>query len=58
MAKKTAGGEGSGKVISARLPDAALHLKGRQYALAAGVSFGELVALALTEYMKNNPIKK
>jgi len=52
MAGKTKGKVG--KVVSVRFTDAALHIKGRQYALGKGLTFGELVSVALAEYLKNN----
>jgi len=48
--KATAGG----KVVSVRFTDAALHIKGRQYALGKNITFGELVSIALAEYLKRN----
>lgn len=46
--KKRAGG---GKVVSVRFTSAALHIKGRQYAVGQGITFGELVSAALQDYL-------
>jgi hypothetical protein len=50
--KKTTKKKGQGKVVSVRFTDAALHIKGRQYAVGQGITFGELVSEALREYLK------
>ena len=42
---------GQGKVVSVRFNSAALHIKGRQYAVGQGITFGELVSAALEEYL-------
>jgi len=54
MAKKNPGGRptAAGKVVSVRFTDAALHLRGRHFALAHGQTFGELLSAALLEYLK------
>jgi hypothetical protein len=43
-----------GKVVSVRFTDAALHTKGRQFAIGQGITFGELVTAALAEYLRNH----
>jgi hypothetical protein len=47
---------GQGKVVSVRFTDAALHIKGRQYAVGQGITFGELVSAALAEYLKKRGV--
>lgn len=53
MKQQKAAGK-AGKVVSVRFTDAALHIRGRQYAVGKGITFGELVSLALAEYLKKN----